>query len=192
MKVLFLTIGGEIVASSRTRVYQFLPHFEKAGVEASVIPYDCKETFSNIITPAFSGAGPLSTPLRKAASLLSNLLNFFLRLAQTARFISRLKGFDVIYVQKLALPLFLQDLIKRKNPALAFDFDDAVFVKDESGYKARFDGMIAAAKLVTVENDYTADYARRLNGSILQMTGPIDCGRYAPRPGRRASRPSSP
>lgn len=185
MKVLFLTLGGEVVASSRTRVYQFLPHFRKAGVEAAVIPYDHTETFSNAITPAFAGAGSGLTLLRKAVSSFSNLLNVFIRFFQTARFLALLKSFDVVYIQKLALPLFLQGLLKRLNPRIAFDFDDAVFLRDESGYKTRFDRMLASAGLVTVENDFTSEYAGRFNAHVLRMTGPIDCGRYAPRTGPR-------
>ncbi|HAH32670.1 MAG TPA: hypothetical protein DCL44_10200 [Elusimicrobia bacterium] len=183
MKILFLTIGTEIVASSRTRVYQFLPHLKKAGVEAVVMPYDYTETFANIIIPIFAKSRPPLKLLRKAVSFCSNLLNIVIRLLQTIRFLSSLRRFDVIYIQKLALPVFLQNLIKRANPNIAFDFDDAVFIKDESGYKARFDHMITSAGLVTVENDYTTDYARRLNAPVLRMTGPIDCSRYTPRPG---------
>ena len=181
MKILYLTLGTEIVASSRTRVYQFLPHFRKAGAEARVIPYDYTETFGNVLAPLFAGKGLPATALRRALSLCSNLFNAAARIFQSVRVLLLAGSYDVVYVQKLALPIFFQRLLKRANPRIAFDFDDAVFSTADSTRRDRFDAIMALAGLVTVENEYTAGYASKFCGEVFSLTGPIDCGRYRPR-----------
>lgn len=187
MKILFLTLGTEIVASSRTRVYQFLPHLRKAGVEAAVIPYDYTETLGNLSSLFFAGRDFPWTLARRALSLCFNLFNAAARLFQFARVLLLAGKYDVVYVQKVALPLFFQRLLRRAARRVAFDFDDAVFSTGDAARKARFDRLMALAGLVTVENDYTAAYAGRFGGDVFSMTGPIDCGRYAPRAAEKAA-----
>lgn len=181
MKILFLTIGTEIVASSRTRIYQFLPHLRKAGVEADVIPYDYTETFSNILTPLFAGRGFPATELRRALSFCSNIFNAVMRRVQSARVLRLAAEYDAVYIQKLALPIPFQRRLLQANPRIAFDFDDAVFSTDDENRRAKFDGVMGMASLVTVENEYTAAYASKFGAEVFSMTGPIDCARYAPR-----------
>ena len=40
VRILFLTIGDERFASSRTRVFQYLPHLKKRGIEFKVYKYE--------------------------------------------------------------------------------------------------------------------------------------------------------
>jgi glycosyltransferase involved in cell wall biosynthesis len=190
MKVLFFTLGGEVVASSRTRVYQLLPHLRRAGVEARAITYDHTETFWNILSQMLPGNGFATTALRRLLSLCSNIFNAAVRVFQCIRLLTMAGKYDAVYIQKLPLPLFFQRLLRRANPRIAFDFDDAVFNTSDRTRKARFDGILARAGLVTVENTYTAEYAARFGGDVLSITGPIDCERYRPRenPGERAGK----
>jgi len=180
MKVLFLTFGDETVASSRTRVYQFVPHLRAAGIKTAVIPYDYAGTFSNKITHLFADETPAGARVKRLLFFCSARANALIRLVQTARFLAGAFFADVIFIQKLPLPFLLQRIIRKINPVMVFDFDDAVFAQEDRLLTARFDALIAAAALVTVENDYTADYVRRFNPAVFQATGPIDCGRYRP------------
>lgn len=180
MKVLFVTVGGEIVASSRTRVYQFLPYLRRAGVEARTIPYDYTVTFGNILAQLFAGKGFPAMAVCRALSFCSNLFNAAVRVFQSVRVLLLAGKYDVVYIQKLALPIFFQRLLRRVNPRIAFDFDDAVFSIGDETRRARFDSVMFMAGLITVENEYTAAYALRFCGEVFLLTGPIDCERYRP------------
>jgi glycosyltransferase involved in cell wall biosynthesis len=174
MKVLFLTIGDENVASSRTRVFQYLPYLRQRGVRASVFirnPY--------MLKGSKSGAQRL---------FRSAVIRF-----RMAGFVLRALTFRIVFVQKAFLAKSLVTLLGLLGKRIVFDFDDAIY--------STFDGRspkdrklkklahtLKNASLVVVENEANRAYAQALCPKVTIITGPIECNRYRPAPRPSAGR----
>jgi glycosyltransferase involved in cell wall biosynthesis len=184
VKVLFLTFSNEQVASSRTRVYQYLPFLVRRGVSCQVVTqqsgyiYELVARFS--IAPAWC---------RLCLAALLGVLKKFdraLSLARYVRFLLACNRNDIVFIQKALIPIWLQRLVGKINTNIVFDFDDAIYLTASTEQRKRFDHQIKMSKLAVVENRETARCAEKAGIPSIQITGPIDCGRYRPRGGREA------
>lgn len=177
MKILFLTLGNELVASSRTRVFQYLPHLQGRGMSTTIIRYQ-------------SGADYWWAARVVKGSRLIGALSIVVRLGIRAyhmvrgkRMLRRLlveaPNHDVVFIQKVVLPAkALQKLVAIGKP-IVFDFDDAIYADDSYGGEG-VRRIVSAADLVVVENSETASFADSCGTASLRITGPIDCARYRP------------
>lgn len=156
--ILFLPISGPNGASSRYRVYQFLPSLADAGIEHALhLPPDAPR----------SGIGRLLASLRERQEIQCRAIE--------AR---------AIFLQKRLLPQSLIDKLA-KHP-LAFDFDDAIFTSprgDRSFWtqrrtEARLRHTLSAAELVLVGNRYLFDYAAQYARKIVHLPTVVDLSRY--------------
>lgn len=171
MKVLFLTTGTEVMASSRVRVYQYLPYLEKAGIHYLVIPTS-------------------SIPVRRTKF---GILRSFERKFNSGIKYSKLILFsiicDVVFIQKVLPPIWLQNLIKLLNKNIVFDFDDALYASHQTSIstnlniiRKRLINIIRISKyLVILKNEDIKKFTSQFNKNILTITGPMDCQRYFPR-----------
>lgn len=179
MKILFLTVGGENVASSRTRVFQYFPYFKNRGV-----------TWTVLIYLKYGKAG-------KKISVLSlqRLYGFFVLLCILVLSL----GHDIVFIQKVLLPGKFVRVLKFLRRKIVFDFDDAIYsvppslennvdLKVRQGLDKRFRSVVSSSELIIVENTFTGHYAEKLNRNILVITGPIDTVRYSPPECRKADR----
>lgn len=167
-KILFLTAGPEIVASSRTRVYQFVPYLEKAGFKCRIINYESER----------SCRGNLNRVKKNIISKIAGKLYSFL---QVLRFIISAPKYDILFIQRVLIPIGVQRFIKKTNSNIFFDFDDALYLNPEKKFVRRLDHLIRESRAVFLENRFTKDYASRLNGNIFTITGPIEINKYIPR-----------
>lgn len=166
-KILFLTAGPDIVASSRTRVYQFVPYLEKAGFQCRIIPYESKRSCWENLNHA-------------KKSIFSKVLNKLYSYLQILRFISLASRHDILFIQRVLIPIGLQKFIRRINDNIFFDFDDALYLNPEKKFVRRLDNLIKESKAVFLENEFTKEYSSRLNKNIFVITGPIEVNRYLP------------
>lgn len=122
LSVMFLTRYPEQGASSRYRVFQYLPHWEAQGISCTTQSFMDAEMYALSITPGRVG--------RK----------IWLTLKATLRRLSVLSSFrqyDVIYMQRELFPFgppFAERLLKRLGVPLVYDYDDALFIKKSSRY----------------------------------------------------------
>lgn len=172
MKVLFLTVSDETIASSRTRVYQYLPFLERQGVGCRVLVY----TPSRLLGK--NGIRPLAYHLFILARFL--ILSLF---------------YPVLFIQKVMLPRFFLVLFKTMGKKVVFDFDDAIYTIHQSDEKnttprlrektlRKFTDSISLSDLVVLENDHNKEAVEPHNPNIVLITGPIDVERYKPVPRR--------
>ena len=175
MRVLFLTQYGASSASSRTRVFQYLPYLHRNGVETRVITV--------VPDGGTAGSGLLATerPWRKILyymgtwwrSLLCGLRAWLSSLAC-----------DLLFVQKVLFPWPVRVLFRLRRPRVLYDFDDAIFTTEIRGrhwtaaWKERrnrrgLPAMLRLAEGAVVENDYTGAYAARYC-QVTRITGPVD------------------
>jgi len=170
-KVLFLTAGTEILASSRVRVYQYIPNLEKSGIQCFVIT------------------------MRRNSSIDKSKLKFwklikilFMGGIKYLKIILFCIFCDVVFIQKRTLPIWRQNFIRLLNRNLIFDFDDAIYLSsqkkpslnDAMGRKS-LGHILKISRGVIVGNNNLKEFALQFNKNILMITGPIDCERYFPK-----------
>lgn len=183
MRVLFFAAGPEILASSRTRVYQYIPYLERERVETKVITYTSESHCRKNIGLANDG-------------LFGKAMDKIFAWRQTLAVIMLARNYHILFIQKVLLPQAVTRFLKKLNPNIVFDFDDALYLADKyeephrptgDNFLNRFNYILRSAKAIVVENHQNKSYARKFNPNITIITGPIDTARYFPKPRSEAS-----
>ena len=120
--MLFLTRYPELGASSRYRVYQYLPYLGDYGISWQVQSFMDERLYSMTFQPG--------RPFSKA-------WYSFLSLMRRVRAVARHRHFDVVYMQRELLPFgppLLERWMKLRGTPLIFDIDDALFIKKPSRF----------------------------------------------------------
>lgn len=160
--VLFLPVSGPRGASSRYRVFQFLPALSSKQLSHRVhLPP----------LPARSGLSRLRARLEERKRIAE--------LGAEAR---------AIFVQKRLLASSQIKSLASRRPLL-FDFDDAIFTSphgDRSLFaqyrvEARLKNSLAAARLVIAGNQFLADYALQYAQRVVVIPTVVDDTRYPPK-----------
>jgi len=180
MKVLFLTVDDETRASSRTRVYQFLPYLKQYGIEYDVVAWNGKA-----IKPRHKSS---KDPLRKLYDLImSEIVNYFIMTAKISWALLNIKKYDVVFVQKITLWRLLV-LLRALKIKYVYDIDDAIYTAHsaelaKAEQTIRVNVAIAfmkTAKHMIVELPSTEEVARQNCDSVTVILGPVDIKRYHP------------
>jgi glycosyltransferase involved in cell wall biosynthesis len=188
MKVLFLSVDDETRASSRTRVYQFLPYLEQHGIKYDIVAWNGKA-----IRPRFKGT---KNPLLKAYDfIMSELVNYFVMTSKIIWALINIKRYDVVFVQKITLMRLLY-LLRALKIKYVYDIDDAIYtlhsaelakVKQTVRVNAAIEYMKTARHMI-VELPSTEAVAKENCKNVTTILGPIDTNRYRPssKEGRKA------
>jgi glycosyltransferase involved in cell wall biosynthesis len=128
---------------------------------------------------------PLTRVLRARGHAVS-LADVLPSLAGRLRLLSAATEHDVVLLQKKLFPSAFVSLLRKANPRLVFDVDDAVMFHElERGqvvtgrYFHRFASIAAASRTVVAGNAYVADFARAArcadeDGHVFELPTPID------------------
>ncbi len=161
MKILFFTISGRNGASSRYRVYQYLPILETAGFHVKVMP-------------------PLSPGRR-------GLMRWIHGIMEKAACLRAAREADVLFIQKR---LFGEGLIRRLTALgkrTVFDFDDSVFTSPRADWtaltrsrtQARINGVLRGVDQVIAGNGFLRAFAETSGAKRVEvLPTPIDTSRY--------------
>lgn len=180
MRVLFLTVDDETRASSRTRVYQFLPYLKDHGIDHQVVAWNGKA-----IRPRFKGTSNIS--LRIYDFFSTEIINYFVMTAKIIWALLTIKTYDVVFVQKITLYRLLY-LLRALKIKYIYDIDDAIYTlhsadlaKPQNNIRvhAAIDFM-RSAKHMIVELPSTEEVARQNCKYVTTILGPIDVKRYHP------------
>ena len=180
MRVLFVTKYGPAAASSRTRVFQYLPYLRAHGVDCEVL---------TVLPDDALGGARLAASRRPLAKALYYLGAACRNLACGLRAWRRCRAADALFLQKVIFPAPVRWLLRRAGAPAAYDFDDAIYTTEErsGGLLARWrerraaaglPAMLRLARVAVVENPCTAEFAGR-HGPVLTITGPIDTAPFA-------------
>lgn len=157
MRVLFLTRYPESGASSRYRVFQYIPHLEALGVDCTVQPFMDERLYRLSQSPGQTA--------RKTAATLGAILR---RLA----YIRAARTYDLVYLQRELLPLgppLFERWLSRQSAPVVFDLDDALFLHKPSRYSPLAGAVRSSRKVVDLfrmvscvvaGNDWLRDRAR--------------------------------
>jgi glycosyltransferase involved in cell wall biosynthesis len=134
--ILFLTLYDESGASSRLKVYQFLPFIKKAGFE-----FEVKPLITGNVYQWFKDFAESKNPF--------TLFRILFLLAWTYRkrvsHVWSANRYDLVFLQKDVLPLGLLTLLKFRCKKLIFDCDDPIWILNPTGGGNTFLGKIISA-----------------------------------------------
>ena len=162
MKVLALTRYGDLGASSRLRLFQYIPYLQKNGIQVST-----QALFDN------------TTLARRYAEGGYGKADFLLSLVKRIFTLWQRRSFDVLWIEKEALPWFpywFESTLLKCVPYV-LDFDDAVFhnydlhrswlVRHFLG--SRIDRLMSQARLVICGNHYLEKRARQADARRVEL-----------------------
>lgn len=170
--VLFLSRYARLGSSSRLRMYQYLPCFQQAGIDATLAPL-----FGDDYVRGLYGGG---------VEKLAVLRAYVARL----RWMLKAVRFDAVWVEKEMLPWVPAWLELGLFPArvpLIVDYDDAVFHRYDQhslslvrGLLGRkIDRVMRRADLVVAGNEYLANRARNAGAARVEILPTVvDITRY--------------
>ena len=176
INVLVLTKYGRLGASSRMRSLQYLPWFEQAGLQVTVHP---------LLSDEF-----LSLRYKQGTYGLWSLLKAY---ARRLRALMARQQFDVVWIEKEALPFFplWLELALLRGVPYVLDYDDAIFHNYDQHanfwvrrlFGRRLDGLMAQATLVVGGNNYLVQRARDAGAPWVEVVPTvIDLARYPSQP----------
>lgn len=180
LSVLFLTRYPVEGASSRYRVYQYVPYLERLGIRCTV------QSFMD--GPMY---GLSQRPGQTAKKLFRTLRATLARLRAVARW----KDYDIIYLQRELLPFgppIIERWLARRGAVLFFDYDDALFIKKASRYNRlatffrspdKTREMFRLVHCTVAGNDWLRDAARNAGGHAVTVEVAEDTSRYQERDG---------
>ena len=93
------------------------------------------------------------------------------------------RQFDLIFLQATILPVFISRILKKRNPFLVFDFDDALYVR----YPKQTNTLIESSWRVIAGGHTLYDYASKLNPNTIFVPSPVNANDYSTSP-RKSSR----
>lgn len=174
MRVIFLTQTSELGPSSRYRVYQYLNFLKRKGVNFRVSP----AITSSYFTKVYKTDRPINKLPYFGLVALKRLIG-----------LTMIGADDIVFLQKEVLPQaypLIEELIKRLDRKLVFDFDDAIFLlppKRKSllynfRYKNSIPRILTMSAYVIAGNEYLKRYALKFNRNVEVIPTSIDTETY--------------
>ncbi len=176
LNVLFLPRYPREGASSRYRVYQYLPHLERLGVNCTVQPFMDSAMYAVQFSP-----GNFPAKLWHSAKAVLRRL----------RALARYKQYDLIYLQRELLPFgppVIERCLRHRGSVLVFDYDDALFIGKPSRYNplaTRLRSPLKTLELfriadcVVAGNDWLRDNAAATGAQAVTVEVAEDTARIA-------------
>ncbi|MEA2063536.1 MAG: glycosyltransferase family 4 protein [Gemmatimonadota bacterium] len=174
LKVFFLTEGTRTSAASRIRVFGYLDRLREDGrLEAKWASFTSEAYCRNLV------AGRATGPLRRVAEKLFQAFSV-LRLAFGCL------TCDVVFIQRILLPVWVQRLAAFLNSSLVYDYDDAMYL-GERGRGKRFASQLALASRVLLVSKAAAEEAAARRGAgpgkLVHLPSALEVAAYKSRPG---------
>lgn len=177
MKALFCLLDGDTNASSHHRALQFFPLLRAQGIEARASRPVPGLVYDRLVEQSAFGA-PQKTAFY-GLFLASRLLD-----------VLRAGQFDVVVIQRDLFPFgppILERLLRRINPRLVYDTDDATYLRPSFTPDTLFqrlrrfekvEEVVRSARWVSVATEPLAAWARRFNPNVTVVPMAIDLPRY--------------
>ena len=184
MRVLLVPSGTARVASARIRAYQYVAPLSRSGFDCTLIAASSDLTARLRLK---------STRMSRVAKLSYYALATLDRTVRMAPILVQAARSDVVYIQRTTFPGAALAILRRLNPRLVFDFDDAIQLRDpgdgESGFIARMKelanardvaAVLGASSCAVVEHHVLEEYAREHCHRVERIPGPIDTDWFSP------------
>ncbi len=155
-KIVMITDGNVDHPSSRIRALQFIPYLESDGFVVKWLPRIPAKSKK-------SGFSKIVFALKKRIYLLRIFITILIG------------NFEILFIQRFFIPLWLLSVCKRKQKILVFDFDDAIYISaiDKRAEEKTF-SMVKNADLVITSCPVLYDYSRKINKNSIIITSAVD------------------
>lgn len=126
-------------------------------------------------------------PHLRQLGIAADVVDLRQSLPQRLRALAAARHYDAVCVHRVLLPAFEHYWLHRAAPRYAFDFDDAVMLRDSAA--ARFDSwqrrrrfarMVRGAGAVIAGNQYLAGWASRYRRDVRVIPTAVDLTAYPP------------
>lgn len=186
LSVLFLTRYPVEGASSRYRVFQYIPHLEAMGVACEVQSLMDDHLYALTFSSGRTGRKAWATikaALRRVRAVVSH------------------RAYDAIYMQRELLPFgppLLERWLKWRGAVLLFDYDDALFISMPSRYNPvatllrspqKVRQIFRLVDLVVAGNNWLRDQARKEGAKAVTVEVAEDTDRIPMHPEHTNERP---
>lgn len=173
MRILLLPRYSVRGASSRYRLWQYVPLFERAGHEVEVRPLLEDGYLEELYRTGRRGWKWLG---RGYAKRLAGML-----LGRGRR---RLREFDAVICEQEVLPFlpaWVERICVRGTRRFFLDYDDAAYENyaQWTGLRGKIARLMAAAEAVVAGNEHLAEYARGFARRVRVIPTVVDLSRYA-------------
>jgi glycosyltransferase involved in cell wall biosynthesis len=178
MRVLFLTKYPVEGASSRYRVYQYLPELEKLGLECTVSSFMDRHMYQLTFS-----AG---SRWRKAVGLVKSI-------SRRLSVLRNWRDYDVIVMQRELFPFgptWVERYLRAGGARLVFDYDDALFIPKPGKFNPgvarlrsakRFYSILRQCVCVLAGNDYLRQIAEPYCADVRVLHVAEDVNRFGER-----------
>lgn len=169
MTVTYFSKSSIIGPSSRYRVFQFLPHFQAAGIDCRVDPL-FGETYFSILNVR-------SCALRTLLKIPYALLCFLQRLWTLLTLGRR----DLIVIEGQLFPYappFAERLLRWCRYRVAIEMDDAIYLTP--GHEQKMPALLSMTTGAIVGNDRLAAYAKQFSSRVCVVPTVVDTERFKP------------
>lgn len=186
VRLLFVTGKGRLDAATHKRVLDLLPFFRRLGYQTRVMSFQWEALWRwRLAADLGSRTSRIWLRLLNFTRLLPPLLRVRERAAE--RRFSRLAGWaDNVIVNQTPLDRRWREILRGRPCRVVFDFDDALWLADESG----FDAMLQAADLAVAGNPYLAARARQSHPRVAVIPTGVRLDRHARSVRRRPAPPT--
>lgn len=154
MTILFLAVGDKTVASTRARVYGYLPFLKKEGIKYKILTFTSKSKCRRIIN-------------MERDNRLQYLSEILYKLYIILRLLILAKKYDIIFIQKTVLPIAAWKILRKLNKKIIFDFDDAVYLSQD------ITCLLEEASCIVVSNKYLKEWVSKYNKSVYELISPV-------------------
>lgn len=178
MTVTYFSKSSIVGPSSRYRVYQFLSHFQAAGIDCRVDPLFGETYFSILkVQPA-----ALRTLFK-----IPYVLACFLKRLWTVLALGRQ---DLIVLEGQLFPYappLVERLLRWCRYRVAVEMDDAIYLTPM--HEQKMPALLSMATGAIVGNEQLAAYARQFSSRVCVVPTVVDTDRFRPEPTRSADLP---
>lgn len=172
LQVLLLTRYGRTGASSRLRFFQFLAGLDEYNIDVHPVPF----LDDAYLRDLYEGRRPS----------MGRIFSFY---SQRLRHLAKIRDFDVVWIEKEALPWAPEWLWMRtlNSPAMVVDFDDAWHLRyrESANSLARYalgrklERIARRADFVIVANKFLQTWAEQAGARcVTYIPTVVDLGRY--------------
>jgi glycosyltransferase involved in cell wall biosynthesis len=173
-KLLFIVGRGRIDPAAIKRCYDLMPYFERLGYDARPLSYSWEWLWRTRLKAA-SGNMSSRRLLRFLNATRIMPVLAWLRSAYTIhRLHTLIRRAEAVVVVQDSLDETWRQIIRHSARIAIYDFDDAVWLRDDSGFRA----MIELSTGIAAGNVFLAEYASRRHSNVALIPTSVRLDRY--------------
>ncbi len=176
MKILFIANCPSFFPSGIVRVAHYFPHLDAAGIKYRWISINSARIQTALAWLDASAFGQFKLTDLLFRSFF-HLCDLPYQWVQRCRVLALAKTADVLFFQSVLFPVFLMKWIRKRNPKIIFDYDDALYVRNERGTRV----MAENSWKVFAGSHALLEFARQYQEDVVLLPSCVDIKQFRPK-----------